>query len=444
MSGMPAMPPLNRDYERRPYWWATMPALADRSGRTLPDAVDAVVVGGGYTGIAAARKLALQGARTVVLEANTLGWGASTRNGGIAHPGFKWDPDTLVKRYGRDLARALYTESREATDLLAGIVRDQDIDAELRFNGYLVLAWARAHADEFPGEAAALADFGVGARVVARDELASEIGTAAYHGGLAIDAGGVVHPAKWFAALVGLAERAGAEMHEGVRATAIRRQADGRFVVETKRGAILTRDVLVATNGYTDGVAPTLRRRIIPIGSYIIATEPLSEDLAHELSPTGRAYFDTRNFLSYWHVTKDRRMLFGGRVSFFPTSVDRTAKLLHRRMLEVHPQLAGSRIEYSWGGKVALTMDRMPHVGRAGGVMYAMGYSGTGVVMSNWLGTRAAEWMGGGEAPALAKLRFPIVPAPYEGRPWFLPVVGEFFRARDRLAARRKPADPAA
>ena len=131
-------------------------------------------------------------------------------------------------------------------------------------------------------------------------------------------------------------------------------------------------------------------------------------------------------------------MLFGGRVSFFPTSVDRTAKLLHRRMLQVHPQLAGFRIEYSWGGKVALTMDRMPHVGRMGGVMYAMGYSGTGLVMSNWLGTRAAEWMGGGEAPALAKLRFPIVPAPYEGRPWFLPVVGEFFRWRDRVAANEK------
>jgi glycine/D-amino acid oxidase-like deaminating enzyme len=380
----------------------------------------------------------------VLLEANTLGWGASTRNGGIAHPGFKWDPDTLIKRYGRNLAQALYAESRQATDLLAGIVRDQAIDAELRYNGYLVLAWARTHADDFPGEAAALGELGVAARVVPADELTSEIGTTAYHGGLAVDAGGVLHPAKWFAALVGLAERAGAELHEGVRATAIRRQADGRFVVETKRGAILARDVLVATNGYTDGVAPTLRRRIIPIGSYIIATEPLPEDLAHELSPNGRAYFDTRNFLSYWHVSKDRRMLFGGRVSFLPTSVDRTAKLLHRRMLEVHPQLADARVEYSWGGKVAITMDRMPHVGRAGGVMYAMGYSGTGVVMSNWLGTRAAEWMGGGEAPALAKLRFPIVPAPYEGRPWFLPLVGEFFRARDRLAARKRPSDPLA
>ena len=432
---------INNDYERRPYWHATMPALPDRSGRSLPDAADAVVIGGGYTGIAAARKLALQGARVVLLEANNLGWGASSRNGGICHPGFKWDPATLVKKYGRETAHAIYAESVQATDLLAGTVRDQGIDAELRYNGYLVLAWARAHAEEFPEEVAALADVGTASRVIARDQLASEIGTNTYHGALAVDAGGVVHPGKWFAASATMAERAGAELHEGVRATSIRRQGDGRFIVETKRGAILARDVLVATNGYTDGVAPTLRRRIIPIGSYIIATEPLSEELAKELSPTGRAYFDTRNFLSYWHVTADRRMLFGGRVSFFPTSVDRTARLLYERMIQVHPQLAGTRVEYSWGGKVALTMDRMPHIGRAGGVMFAMGYSGTGVVMSNWLGTRAADWMGGGAPPALARLKFPIVPAPYEGRPWFLPFAGEVFRFQDRLAARRKPTD---
>lgn len=436
---MSSMPKLNPDYERRPYWHAGMPALVDRSGRELPDVVDAVVVGGGYTGIAAARKFALQGARTIVLEANTLGWGASTRNGGIAHPGFKWGPETLVKRHGETLARAIYTESVQATELVAGLIREHQIDAELRLNGYLELAWAPSHADAFAAEAKALTDFGTTARPVPMHELRDEIGTATYFGGLAVDAGGVLHPAKWFAGLVGLAERAGAELHEGVRATSVRRQGDGRFVVETDRGAILARDVLVATNGYTDGVVPALRRRIIPIGSYIIATEPLPADLARELSPTGRAYFDTRNFLSYWHVSADRRMLFGGRVSFFPTSVDRTATLLHKRMLEVHPQLAGYKIEYSWGGKVAITMDRMPHIGRMGGVMYAMGYSGTGVVLSTYLGTRAAEWMGGGEAPALSKLRFPLVPAPYEGRPWFLPVVGEFFRMKDRLALRGVP-----
>jgi len=433
---MPATPTLNLDYERRPYWHATMPALPDRRGKPLPDAVDAVVIGGGYTGIAAARKLASTGASVVVLEANTLGWGASTRNGGIAHPGYKWGPGSMVKRYGRELATQLYRDSVEATELIGRTIRDNGIDADLRLNGYLELAWSRSDAEGFPDEVEPRTAWGTPARVIARDDLAAEVGTTAYHGGLAIDSGGVLHPGKWFAGLVELAEAAGADLHEGVRARSIRRRRDGRFVVDTTRGTIDARDVLVATNAYTDGAAPSLRRRIIPIGSYIIATEPLPEDVAREISPTGRAYFDTRNFLSYWHVSADRRLIWGGRVSFFPTTVDKTARLLHRRMLQVHPQVADYRVEYSWGGKIGMTFDRMPHIGRSGGVMYAMGCCGSGVVLLHWLGTRAAEWMGGGQPPALAQLRFPLVPAPYEGRPWFLPVVGEYFRARDRLAAR--------
>jgi glycine/D-amino acid oxidase-like deaminating enzyme len=437
---MAAAPSLNRDYERRPYWHATMPALPDRAGRDLPDSVDAVVVGGGYTGLAAARALARGGATVAVLEARTLGWGASTRNGGIAHPGYKWGPRALVKRYGPELAAELYRDSVDAVELLGKTIRDAGIEAEVRFNGYMELASARSHAHEFEEEAEVRAAWGIPARVLTRDRLGEEVGTTAYHGGLAIDTGGLLHPGKWFVGLVGLAEAAGAQLHEGTRVQGIRRQGDGRFVVETERGAILARDVLVATNGYTDGAAPSLRRRIIPIGSYIIATEPLPEDLARELSPNGRAYFDTRNFLSYWHVSADRRLIFGGRVSFLPTTVDRTARLLHRRMLAVHPQVAGYRVEYSWGGKIGMTFDRMPHIGRSNGVAYAMGCCGSGVVLLHWLGTRAAEWMAGGAPPALAKLRFPLVPAPYEGRPWFLPVVGEFFRAQDRLAAREKPA----
>lgn len=431
-----AKPTLNSDYERRPYWHATMPPLHDRGGRQLPDIVDVAIVGGGYTGVAAARKLALQGAKAVLLEARTLGWGASTRNGGIVHPGYKWGVPSLTKRYGADLARAIYGESIEAFGLVSGLIRDNNIDAELRTSGWLELAWAPSHAADFPHEADGLNQVGLNARVIDRSDLRSEIGTDAYYGGLAIEPGGVLHPGKWFAGLVGMAERAGADLHEVTPVLSIRRQADGRFVVETSRGAILARDVLVATNGYADAAAPSIRRRIVPIGSYIIATEPLPADLAHELSPTGRAYFDTKNFLAYWHVSADRRMIFGGRVSFLPTTTDRTARLLHRRMLEVHPQLAGYRVEFSWGGKVAMTFDRMPHIGRLDGMMHATGYSGTGVLMSTYLGTRAAEWLGGGAAPALSKLRFRMVPVPYEGRPWFLPAIGEFFRLQDRLALR--------
>jgi glycine/D-amino acid oxidase-like deaminating enzyme len=182
---------------------------------------------------------------------------------------------------------------------------------------------------------------------------------------------------------------------------------------------------------------------MIPIGSYIIATEPLPEELAAELSPKGRAFFDTKNFLYYWHVSQDRRMVFGGRASFLPTSVDRTARILHRGMLEVHPQLAGYRVEYAWGGNVGFTFDRMPHVGQMDGVTYAMGCCGTGVAMMTWLGTAVGGWLSGDAPPALSRLRFPLVPAPYEGRPWFLPFVGEWFRLRDRLDGRKDTAPEA-
>jgi glycine/D-amino acid oxidase-like deaminating enzyme len=415
-----------------------MPALTDRGSRQLPDTADAVVVGGGYTGVAAARKLALQGARTALLEAHELGWGASTRNGGIVHPGFKWGLARLVRKHGRELGTALYRETVDGIDFLAGLVRENEIDAELRRTGHLEAAWSARDMTAFGEEVHALADAGVVARVVARDELPAELGTPLYHGALAVDGGGVLHPGRWFAGLARLADRAGAELHERTRVRAIRRQRDGRFVVETDRGALLARDVLVATNGYSDGAAPAVRRRIVPVGSYIIATEPLPEDVAASITPTGRAVFDTRNFLNYWHVSSDRRLVFGGRASFLPTTIGRTARILHRRMHEVHPQLGDVRVEYAWGGKVALTFDRMPHVARLGGVAFAGAYCGSGVAYSAYLGTRVAEWMGGGAAPALARLRFPLVPAPYEGRPWFLPVVGEWYRLRDRMAARTR------
>ncbi len=273
-----------------------------------------------------------------------------------------------------------------------------------------------------------------------RAQLHDEIGSDAYHAGLVVPGSGLLHPGRYLAGLAAAADRAGADLHEGVRVQVIRRQADGRFVVETERGAVLARDVLVATNGYTDGAVPTLRRRIIPIGSFIIATEPLPDELVAELSPRGRAFFDTKNFLYYWHVSADKRMVFGGRASFLPTSIEKTAGILHRGLLEVHPQLAGRRIDYAWGGNVGFTFDRMPHAGRtADGVAYAMGCCGTGVALMTHLGTAMGAWLAGGEAPVLTKLRFPLVPAPYEGRPWFLPIVGEWYRLQDRLAARSGP-----
>ena len=442
---LPRMPgtTLNLDFERRPYWHATMPALPNRRDRPLPDTADVVVVGGGYTGITAARELARRGAAVTLLEAETLGFGGSTRNGGIVHPGYKWGPRELIERYGAETGRDLFNETLEAYALVKRLIADEAIDCEFRECGYLDLAYAPSHAADLVAAAETLTSFGVEASFVPRERLREEIGSDAYFGGLVVPSSGLLHPGKYFAGLAKAADRAGADLHEGVRARTIRRQGDGRLVVETDRGAILAKDVVVGTNGYTDGLVPSLRRRIIPIGSYIIATEPLPEELAREISPKGRAFFDTKNFLYYWHVSEDRRMIFGGRASFMPMSFDRTAQILHRGMLEVHPQLAGYRIDYGWGGNVGFTFDRMPHIGRMDGVTYAMGCCGTGVALMTALGTAVGGWLSGDPAPALSRLKFPLVPAPYEGRPWFLPFAGEFFKLQDRLAARSRPTDTA-
>ena len=430
---------LNLDYERRSLWSATMPTLPDRTGRDLPDTTDVVVIGGGYAGINAARELARRGVAVTLLEAHTLGWGASTRNGGIVHPGYKFGPRKLVKRYGKELGPALYQDTLDGYETVKRLIAEEAIDCDFRECGYFELAWAGEHMVHLEQQQASLAAIGVTSTMVPRDKVREEIGTDAYHGGLVVPGSGLVHPGRYFAGLAAAADRAGADLHEGVRAAAIRRQADGRFVVETERGAILARDVFVATNGYTDGVAPSLRRRIIPIGSYIIASEPLPEELVLELSPKGRAFFDTKNYLFYWHITTDRRMVFGGRASMLPTSIDRTAAILHKGLLKVHPQLAGYRIDYAWGGNVGFTFDRMPHVGRTkDGVTYAMGCCGTGVALMTHVGTAVGEWLAGGEAPVLSGLKFPLVPAPYEGRPWFLPIVGEWYRLMDQRSSRSR------
>ena len=431
---------LNDDFERRSFWSASMPSLPDRAGRELPDTADVVVIGGGYAGINAARELARRGVAVTLLEARTLGWGASTRNGGIVHPGYKWGPRQLVRRNGDEVGRALYRDTLEGYETVKRLIADESIDCDFREVGFVELAYAASHVRDLDEMHESLAMFGVASRIVARADLHEEIGSDAYHGGIVVPGSGLLHPGRYFAGLASAADRSGADLHEGVRARSIRRQADGRFVVETDRGAIMARDVLVATNGYTDGVAPTLRRRILPIGSYIIASEPLPEELVRELSPNGRAFFDTKNFLYYWHISADRRMVFGGRASFLPTSIEHMARILRRGLLEVHPQLAGRRIDYAWGGNVGFTFDRMPHAGRTkDGVAFAMGCCGTGVALMTHLGSKMGEWLAGGEAPVLTKLTFPLVPAPYEGRPWFLPFVGEWYRLQDRLDARSRP-----
>jgi glycine/D-amino acid oxidase-like deaminating enzyme len=390
------------------------------------------VVGGGYTGTMAAARLAWRGRSVALLEKNQLGWGASSRNGGMVHPGFKLGPGELLKRYG-DRGRQLYRASLDAFALVEETIATNHIDCEYARTGHLYLAHKPGHVEHLKTEARLLSqEFGISARFLDREALASEIGSTVYHGGLLFERSGGLHPAKYYAGLAQLARDRGAHLHEQTPATAIERRPKGGFVVVTPRGRITTRDVLLATNGYGDRLVPPVRRRIIPIGSYIIATEPLAADRAQSAIRNGRMLFDSKNFLCYWRLSSDNRMLFGGRASFAPTTVARARDWLYAAMIRVHPQLERTMVEHAWGGNVGFTFDRLPHIGRLKGITFALGYCGTGVAMSTYFGQLAAEWIAGGELPNCWRGSFPAMPV-YRERPWFLPAVGWYYAARDRL-----------
>ncbi|MCJ7672381.1 MAG: FAD-binding oxidoreductase [Acidimicrobiia bacterium] len=399
---------------------------------------DVLVVGGGYCGIVAAAELARRGRRVVLVEADALGTGASTRNGGMVIPELKYGPRHLARRYGPlggELVDAVFDEFT----LVERLIDEWSIECDYERTGGLVLAH---HEAQVPGLIEEMHqwrdDLGEQARFLSRDELHTEIGSDEYHGGLVVERTGELNPAMYHAGLVRRAVDEGAELHERTRATSIEPRTGGGFHVVTTRGAIDAAEVFVATNAYADGLLPELRARVVPIGSFIVATEPLDPDLAHACIPNRRMVYDSKNFLFYWRLSPDGRMVFGGRTSLAATTVASARDVLYRELLRVHPQLTGTALEYAWGGNVAITMDRLPHCGRTpipggGSVAFATGCNGTGVALATWLGYRAAAWLTGEEPPpAFAQLDFPKVPL-HAWRDRYLPAVGWWFRARDRV-----------
>ena len=398
----------------------------------LPKTIDVLIVGGGYTGMMAALGLSRRGRSVAVLEKESFGWGASGRNGGMVHPGFKVDPATLLARWG-ERGRQLYRASLDAFGLVEDTIKQHAIRCDYKRSGHLYLAYRSEHLPHLEAEARIVRDeFGLAARIMDRQELESEVGSSSYHGALLYEHSGGLQPAKYLAGLTRAAQDAGAHLYDHVTATTIEGTARG-FDVETTRGTISCGDVLLATNGYTDRLLPPLRRRMIPVGSYIIATRELPPALAATVIPGRRMLFDSKNFLYYWRLSPDgRRLLFGGRASFAPTTIPKARDWLYSAMTRVHPQLSGVEVEHAWGGQLGFTFDRMPHIGRLDGIAYALGYCGTGVAMSTYFGQLAADMIAGDGLPSCWQRPFPALPL-YRERPWFLPAVGLYYELRDRF-----------
>jgi glycine/D-amino acid oxidase-like deaminating enzyme len=426
--------------QEKNFWATTVDSPAVAESCELPETVDVAVIGAGYCGLSAARTLAKRGVSTAVLEAETLGWGASSRNGGMVLTGMKLPAPTLIKRYGMETVRRMYAASLETIDCVEQIVREEKIDCNFSRCGHLEVACKQAHFDGYE-ETAALTrrEFHHELGIIPKSELRREIGSDIYFGGMVDEASAGLNPARYLAGLARAAQRAGACLFDHTRVTSVELETNkgaGKFRVRTSRGVITARDVILASGAYTTEATPALRKKIIPIGSYIVATEVLPADLARELSPRSRMIYDSKHFLYYYRLTPDNRMLFGGRAAFFPeteNTVRQSAEILRRGMIGVYPQLRDAKVEYVWGGTLDFTLDVMPHAGKIDRMYFAAGFAGHGVAAATWFGTKLAGLICGepNDIP-FDGLKFPAAPLGLRsGNTWALPLAGAWYRILD-------------
>jgi len=431
---------LHPDFTETPYWWEAIRMGEDAPGVPLPPSTDVAVVGGGYAGLSAALELARNGVAATVIEAEDLGWGASTRNGGQVSGGLNIGKGlaNAKARGGQsvdEMKARLLADAAQSYNHLETVIEREAIGCHYERRGRFVGAFTPKHWDGLAARVETLNRHAEsGAYMVERARQREEIASDYYHGGMIVERSGAVHPALLHRGLIAAAERAGAALVARTRAGRIRREGEG-LVLETSAGAIRAREVVIATNGYTGGLTPELRRRLIPVGSHIIATEPMDPARARALIPKGRTIADTRRILCYYRLSPDgTRVLFGGRARFTPAPAEASAPVLWRYMVDRWPQLRDVRVTHAWTGNVAFTFDYLPHMGRHRGIHFALGCNGSGVAMMTWLGHQTARKVLGGQnaVTAFDLEDFPTRPL-YAGKPWFLPLVGSWYRMRDRI-----------
>jgi glycine/D-amino acid oxidase-like deaminating enzyme len=426
--------------QQQNYWLTTVEMPKTDMSRALPQAVDVAVIGAGFTGLSAAYTLAQKSVVVAVLEAESIGWGASSRNGGMVLTGMKLGVNKLISMYGRERTRRMYAASLASIDCVEQIVSEEKISCDFSRCGHLEVACKQAHFDDCARQVEVIRrEFDHELRIVPRSELRSEIGSDIYFGGMVDETSVGLNPARYVAGLGASALRAGACIFEQTRVQKIERESrngNAGWKVSTSRGSLWARNIFVATSGYTSAATPALQKKIIPIGSYIIATEVLPHALARELSPRNRMIYDSKNYIYYYRLTPDNRMLFGGRAAFFPEtgdSIRKSAEILRRGMVEVYPQLRDTKVEFAWGGTLDFAFDIMPHAGQIDGIYYALGYAGHGVAMATYQGRLMALAIAG-ESPDNPFVGIPFPGAPlglYNGKPWFLPFAGAYYKFLD-------------
>src|SRR5437899_1517092 len=383
--------------EETNFWLTTVEMPKTDPAQPLPQSADVAVIGAGFTGLSAARTLARRGAKVAVLEAETIGWGASSRNGGMVLTGLKLGVNKLISMCGRERTQRMYAASLASIDCVEQLVREEQIDCDFSRYGHLAVACKQKHFHDYARQVEVIArEFNHRLRIVPRNELQVEIGSSIYYGGIVDEASAGVNPARYVAGLAAAALNSGAKIYHNATVQRIAPALhDGSrvFTVQTSRGNISADNILIATSGYTSSATPALRKKIIPIGSFIITTEPLPDGLARELSPRNRMIYDSKHYLYYYRLTPDNRMLFGGRAAFFPeteNTVRQSAEILRHGMIDVYPQLCDTKVEFVWGGTLDFTLDVMPHAGKIDGMYFAAGFAGHGVAAATWFDAKLA------------------------------------------------------
>lgn len=416
-------------------WAAPFEADSRVPSASPPARIDIAIIGAGITGLSAAYALCKRGFSVSVFETEAVGFGASSRNAGMVLTGLKLAPEELLRRYGAQKARAMFEASLGAIDLVENLVTTERIDCAFTRCGHIEVASKRSHFDAFKKTAETLQTaFNHPVRVLDRVALANELGSQMYFGGLLDERSAALDPARYIRGVASAVKNLGGEVYQYTSVDRFER-FEGGMLLRTSRGDVRAAKVFVATGAYTRSPFSRLQRRIVPLGSYVIATEPLPADVAEALIPGNRMFFDSRRLLHYFRLTPDRRMLFGGRAAFVPESWDAAStatEILRRDMLLIFPGLADAGIECAWSGTLDVTFDLMPHVGEADGAFYALGYAGHGVALATLLGLSVAAAITSGSLSSPFSSTLPRAPfGLYDGNPWFLPLVGMWQRFLD-------------
>lgn len=418
-----------------PYWLDTSPGFTGGQAEAPSGDVDVAVVGAGFTGLSAAIALAKKGASVAVLDAATVSSAASGRNGGMCNNGFAQDYCALSGRLGRERANMLYRAFDAGVCKVESLIAEEGIDCDFKRVGKLKLAAKPEHYDKLARSQALMAkECDPDTHMVTRAELRSEIGSDQYFGGLVFSKSAGMHVGRYGHGLAVAAAKRGVRIHENTPVIGLKRQAGSVHQVETPGGGLRARQVLLATGTSAVGPLAWFRRRIVPVGAFIIVTEPLPVEVLDRLTPRRRMTTDTKNFVNYFRVTPDNRLLFGGRARFAatnPKSDMKSGAILQRSLVQVFPELRDTRIDYCWGGMVDMTRDRLPRAGERNGLFYSMGYSGHGTHMSTYMGAIMAEVLDGrADLNPWRDFDWPAIPGHF-GKPWFLPMVGAYYRFQD-------------